>query len=221
MRTIKPFIFIAASLAVHAIILFIFHAGSANADEQQIPTFTYAHIQIQLPELQNNSPLIAPPPAKTQETVKQQVSESKVDTETEKTEETTVNEIVQEQESQTEEIAKEARGSSTTESKSQTTQNELSFTPFYKVDTLPTFISKAPLVYPEAAKSNNIEGIVTIEVDLNKDGTIYDSRIIKGPGFGLNESAIKMITSSIFSPAFIGETATAVRMRFQIKFKLE
>ena len=94
------------------------------------------------------------------------------------------------------------------------------FLPFYKVEKRPTFLSKADLQYPLQAKRRRIEGVVIIEADIDENGTIVDTRIVKEEGFGFEEAAIDMLEGSRFSPAIIDGRAVAVRMRFTIEFRL-
>lgn len=94
------------------------------------------------------------------------------------------------------------------------------FLPFYRVEKRPTFLSKAQLEYPTQAKRRRIEGVVIIEADIDAEGGIVDTRVVKEEGFGFEEAAIEMLMGSVFSPAIIDGRPVAVRMRFTVEFRL-
>ena len=52
---------------------------------------------------------------------------------------------------------------------------------------------KENLIYPEAAKSNDITGKVTLEFKLDKLGNISDIKVVKGIGYGCDEEAIRLL----------------------------
>jgi TonB family protein len=52
---------------------------------------------------------------------------------------------------------------------------------------------KRSLVYPDAAKENNIEGNVVIEVEINEAGKITSSQVLESLGFGCDQEAIRLI----------------------------
>jgi TonB family protein len=47
--------------------------------------------------------------------------------------------------------------------------------------------------YPEAAKKENIEGMVVVQFIIGKDGSILDPHIVKGIGGGANEEAVRVV----------------------------
>lgn len=95
------------------------------------------------------------------------------------------------------------------------------FLPYYKVDTKPEYLVKAPLEYPAQARRLNKTGSVVIEADIDSKGQLVDARVIKGAGFGFDEAALKMVTLSRFTPAYAAGKPVAVRMRFTVKFTLK
>jgi len=94
------------------------------------------------------------------------------------------------------------------------------FLPFYQVEKRPEFVNRAPLRYPPQAARQRIEGVVIVEADIDAQGRIVDTRVVREAGFGFEEAAIEMLTGSVFSPAIIGGRPVAVRMRFTIEFRL-
>ncbi|GAB6088906.1 energy transducer TonB [Spirochaeta dissipatitropha] len=95
------------------------------------------------------------------------------------------------------------------------------FLPIYQVDSRPEIIQRADLVYPEAARRQNREGSVVIELDLTQSGSIESHRFIRSAGHGFDEAALAMLMQSSFSPAYVGQRAVAVRARFTINFRLQ
>ena len=49
------------------------------------------------------------------------------------------------------------------------------------------------MVYPDAAKENGIEGFVACEVHIDSTGTLRKLRVRKGPGYGCNEEAERLV----------------------------
>jgi len=94
------------------------------------------------------------------------------------------------------------------------------FQPFYRVEKRPAFLFQAPLEYPIQAKRQRIEGVVIVEADIDENGVIVDTRVVKEQGFGFEEAAVDMLYKSRFSPAIIDGRPVAVRMRFTVEFKL-
>lgn len=132
------------------------------------------------------------------------------------------NEIIEsETETKKDEIITDEDNPSDTDDTSVINEQKKTFIPFYRVDQKPEFTYKAPLRYPEQAKSQNIEGTVIIEVDIDEKGKIKDIRIIKKAGFGFDEAALEMIRTSRFTPAKSAGENIPVRMQFTINFRLE
>lgn len=94
------------------------------------------------------------------------------------------------------------------------------FQPFYRVEKRPAFLFQAPLEYPIQARRQRIEGVVIVEADIDENGVIVDTRVVKEQGFGFEEAAVGMLYKSRFSPAIIDGRPVAVRMRFTVEFKL-
>ena len=95
------------------------------------------------------------------------------------------------------------------------------FLPFYRVEKRPTFIYQPELRYPQQAKRQRIEGAVIIDADIDENGTLIRTKVVKEAGFGFEEAAVEMLEASEFSPAIIDGRPVAVRMRFTIEFRLD
>ncbi|RNL51705.1 energy transducer TonB [Pedobacter jejuensis] len=78
------------------------------------------------------------------------------------------------------------------------------------------------LDYPLAAVKNNIEGMVSVEFDIERDGSISNPRIINTIGYGCSEAAVKVISKS---PRWIPEIANGKPIKsiykVDIAFKLQ
>jgi protein TonB len=96
----------------------------------------------------------------------------------------------------------------------------LVFLPFYRVEKRPEFISRAALSYPPQARRERVKGTVIVEADIDAQGRIVDTRIVRDVGFGLGQAAVDMLLGSTFSPAEVAGRAVAVRMRFTVEFEL-
>jgi periplasmic protein TonB len=91
----------------------------------------------------------------------------------------------------------------------------------YLVSAMPRVISEFRVPYPDNAKKNAIEGKVVMDVLVDEKGNVRQVKLVRGPGFGLNEAAIKSMKQFKFKPAKIGERSVAVVIRYGINFVLE
>ena len=77
------------------------------------------------------------------------------------------------------------------------------------------------LIYPEAAVRNNIEGKVTIEFFINKDGSVFNPKIINGIGYGCDEIVIDAIHKSPrWNPAIENSKPVISKARADVLFRL-
>jgi TonB family protein len=66
----------------------------------------------------------------------------------------------------------------------------------------PTLLSQPLPRYTEKARNANIGGTVVLQAVIRKDGSITDVKVLKGLGYGLDESVINTITGKWrFNPA--------------------
>ncbi len=84
---------------------------------------------------------------------------------------------------------------------------------------LRAFISQN-LQYPESARSNQIEGTVHVEYDINYKGDVVDARVIGGIGHGLDEEAMRVVKLLKFSVAKHRGLRVLFHKRIQIHFRL-
>jgi len=79
----------------------------------------------------------------------------------------------------------------------------------------------APLpAYTPAARRIKRQGRIVLEAVIDTDGAVTDARIIKGLGFGLDESALETVGTWQFEPARRNGNAIAVIYNLVINFQL-
>lgn len=74
--------------------------------------------------------------------------------------------------------------------------------------------------YPEEAKAAGVDGPVVMEILIDPTGKVREVKLISGPGYGLNESAVKAMKEFEFTPALKDTSAVAVKIRYTYRFKL-
>lgn len=66
-----------------------------------------------------------------------------------------------------------------------------------------------------------IEGIVTLEFIIDKDGSLTDVKVVKDPGGGLGKEAARVVKSMPkWKPGKQNESAVKVKVRASVRFKL-
>ncbi len=76
------------------------------------------------------------------------------------------------------------------------------------------------LQYPEIARKAGIEGRVTVQFVIEKDGTVSNPQVLKGIGGGCDEAAVKAIRDTRFTPGMQRKKPVRVRMSIPIVFKM-
>lgn len=90
-----------------------------------------------------------------------------------------------------------------------------------QVTEMPRLLSEVRIPYPAEARARGIEGTVKVDLLIDESGVVRDSKIIEGPGHGLNEAALRAIEKFRFAPALIEEKPVAVRVRYSYRFVLD
>lgn len=101
---------------------------------------------------------------------------------------------------------------------------EIDYLPQNKISRLPVFPVKEiknRQVYPVLANKQGIEGVVYLELYIDQTGTIREIKILKEPGYGLGEAAVKAMEGIKCIPAQVNGVAVAVKLRFPMRFKLK
>lgn len=91
----------------------------------------------------------------------------------------------------------------------------------YLVTSQPALLKDIKIPYPEEAKKAGIEGPVVMNLLIDKNGKVRDVKLVKGPGFGLNEAAEKAVLDFVFRPAKVNDQSVAVLIRYTYRFVLE
>ena len=89
-----------------------------------------------------------------------------------------------------------------------------------EVTKFPKVSREIKATYPEEAKAAGVDGPVVMEILIDRTGKVRDVKVISGPGYGLNESAIKAMKQFEFTPALKETSAVAVKIRYTYRFKL-
>ncbi len=95
------------------------------------------------------------------------------------------------------------------------------YTPFGQVDNRPEILFEFKIPYPERARNAVIEGEVVLSIDLDETGRVTAARVLRGPGYGLNEAARDAIFKFKFKPATKNGTPTATTVPFTYRFELK
>jgi periplasmic protein TonB len=80
---------------------------------------------------------------------------------------------------------------------------------------------KSRIVYPPLANKQGIEGVVFLEVYIDQTGLIRDIKILKDPGYGFAEAAIRALQGLKCIPAKANGIPVAVKYRYPIRFMLK
>jgi hypothetical protein len=79
--------------------------------------------------------------------------------------------------------------------------------------------------YPLEARENGKSGKVTVQYDIEKDGSVNNIRIILDPGFGMGEASKTsmdlIMVGKPYSPGILNGVPVKVRKEIQIIFRLE
>jgi len=94
-----------------------------------------------------------------------------------------------------------------------------SFGEYVYVEELPEAISKVMPEYPDLARQSSMEGSVTVQALVGKDGRVKDTRIAKSnPVF--DQAAEKAVKQYVFKPALSNNKPVAVWVAVPIRFVL-
>src|SRR5450631_3967029 len=77
------------------------------------------------------------------------------------------------------------------------------------------------LKYPSDAESKSIDGIVVVEISIDMDGKIIDSKIKKSLGFGCDEEALRVVKLLKFNGVKLRKVRATFHKTINISFKLK
>ncbi|HET6348138.1 MAG TPA: TonB family protein [Candidatus Krumholzibacteria bacterium] len=90
------------------------------------------------------------------------------------------------------------------------------FVPF---DELPVLLSVQPPVYPEMVREAGIDGTVTVQVLVGKDGKVKQAQAVDGPE-PLRVAAVTAARTALFKPALQGTSPVEVWVMVPITFQI-
>ncbi len=100
----------------------------------------------------------------------------------------------------------------------------IEYLPQHKISVLPQLDVKAirsGITYPPLANRQKIEGVVFLELYIDKEGRIRKIEVLKDPGYGFADAAIKALEGMTVEPALANGVPVAVRFRFPIRFTIK
>ena len=103
--------------------------------------------------------------------------------------------------------------------------------PFQLVEKAPSFMGGGPneftkwvnqrLVYPEIAKENGVQGRVTLQFTVEKDGSVTNVKVLRGVDSSLDREAVRVVSSSPkWTPGRQRDRAVKVTYTFPVIFQL-
>lgn len=101
---------------------------------------------------------------------------------------------------------------------------EIEYLPQHKISEIPDIPTKeilSRIEYPPIAMKQGIQGVVYLELFIDEKGAIRKVEVLKDPGFGFAEAAIKAIAGLTCKPAYANGKAVAVRFRYPVRFSLK
>src|SRR5262249_22699101 len=95
------------------------------------------------------------------------------------------------------------------------------FGDYVYVKELPEAITKVPPEYPDIARGAGVQGTVTVQALVGKDGRVKDTKVVKTDGAMLNMAAVRAVQQWIFKPALDEHDApVAVWVAVPVQFTL-
>lgn len=86
--------------------------------------------------------------------------------------------------------------------------------------TLPKLVNYTRPVYSDEARRRDVEGVVTVQAEFDTDGGFRFLRVVKGLGYGLDESALEAIKKWRFTPAYRDGQRISIVAQIDITFYL-
>ncbi len=102
-------------------------------------------------------------------------------------------------------------------------QEEIVYLPQHKISSVPIIPGREVLsriVYPPMALKQGIEAVVYLELFIDSKGNIKKIKVLKDPGHGFAQAAVKALEGVTCVPANANGKNCAVRFRYPVKFTL-
>jgi protein TonB len=85
----------------------------------------------------------------------------------------------------------------------------------------PLYQSNPPPEYPRMAKRRGLEGLVTLEAKIDRNGRVEELRLFTGSGHSiLDKAALKAVRDWRFSPGTVGGKAQSMWVKVPVRFEL-
>jgi protein TonB len=85
----------------------------------------------------------------------------------------------------------------------------------------PLYQSNPPPEYPRMAKRRGLEGLVTLEAKIDRNGRVEELRLFTGSGHSiLDKAALKAVRAWRFSPGTVGGKAQSMWVKVPVRFEL-
>ena len=76
------------------------------------------------------------------------------------------------------------------------------------------------LIYPKEALEKRIEGTVLVQFKVNANGTVFNTKIAKGIGYGCDEEAMRIVNKLEYAKVINRKLKITTSKKIKIKFKL-
>ena len=87
--------------------------------------------------------------------------------------------------------------------------------------TPPTLLGYTRPTYTAEARTRRIEGVVTFQVEFDIDGNFKVLGVLKGLGYGLDETALAALKNWRFAPAYRSGQRVSVITQIDVRFDLQ
>lgn len=78
------------------------------------------------------------------------------------------------------------------------------------------------IVYPEIAKENGVQGRVTLQFEIGKDGKVYNVKVLRGVDSSLDKEAVRVVSNSPkWTPGKQRGKPVKVKYNFPVTFQLK
>lgn len=101
---------------------------------------------------------------------------------------------------------------------------EPDYLPQHKISSVPEIPTKeilSRIEYPQMALRQGNEGVVYLELFIDQNGYIRRVNVLKDPGFGFAEAALKALDGIVCKPAMANGKPCAVRFRYPVRFTVK
>lgn len=95
------------------------------------------------------------------------------------------------------------------------------YVPSYQLDTQPVLAGEVKIPYPPEARRAEVEGDVVLSVRIDATGAVTSVKVLKGPGYGLNEAAADAIRRTRWKPALKNGQPVETQITYNYRFLLD